>query len=116
MLSIGGGWITRPVADPSENVKHYYNILVAVAFFFVAQLLTCAWDQSLWAIGLEFPGQIFAMVSVWLTVWAAQVLFCEPGEGVDKFYHRSLRAPVSGNSLAHPVSVSRENAYIDICF
>lgn len=115
MVSIGGEWI-RPVADPSEKVKHYYNILVAVAFFFVAQLLTCAWDQSFWAIGLDFPGQIFAMVSVWLTVWAAQVLFCEAGEGVDKFYHRFLRAPVSGNSLAHPVSLSRKNAYIDICF
>lgn len=94
MVSIGDVW-SRPLADPSQNVKHYYNILVAVAFFFVAQLLICAWDQPFWATGLEFPGQIVAMVSVWLCVWASQVLFYEPGEGIDKLYHRFLRAPVS---------------------
>lgn len=97
MISIGDGWI-RPLAASSENVKHYYNILIAVAFFFVAQLLVCAWDQPFWATGLDFPGQIFAMVFVWLFVWATQVLFYEPGEGMDRFYHGFLRAPVSGNS------------------
>ncbi|KAG6364649.1 hypothetical protein INS49_006252 [Diaporthe citri] len=92
MVSIGDVW-SRPLAEPSQNLKHYYNILVAVAFFFVAQLLICVWDQSFWATGVEFPGQIVAMISVWLTVWAGQVLFSEAGEGVDGFYHRFLRAP-----------------------
>lgn len=94
MVSIGDVW-SRPLADPSQNVKHYYNILVAVAFFFVAQLLICAWDQPFWATRLEFPGQIVAMISVWLCVWASQVLFFQSGEGIDKLYHRFLRAPVS---------------------
>lgn len=94
MVSVMDGWI-RPLADPSENVKLYYNILVALVFFFVAQLLICAWDQPFWVAGLDFPGQIIAMVFVWLAVWAVQVIFCEPGEGIDKFYHKFLRTPVS---------------------
>ena len=105
MASIGHGWI-RPLGEPSENVKHYYNILVAVVFFFVAQLLTCAWDQPFWATGLEFPGQIVAMIFVWLVIWAAQLLFFQPGQGLEKFYHRHLKAPVSGSCLPHISSLS----------
>lgn len=98
MISIKDGWI-RAVANTSENVKHYYNIFIAVVFFFVAQLLICAWDQPFWSAGLEFPGQIVAMVFVWLTIWAVQLLLYEPGQGFDKFYHRFLRAPVSSRLL-----------------
>lgn len=105
MVSIEDIWI-RPLAAPSQNVKHFYNILVAVTFFFVAQLLICAWDQFR-STGLDFPGQIIAMMFVWLTVWASQVLFSEPGQGIDKFYHRFLRAPVSENCFCYPVSSSR---------
>lgn len=98
MISIKDGWIMA-VADASENVKHYYNIFIAVVFFFLAQLLICAWDQPFWSAGVEFPGQVVAMVFVWLTIWALQLLLCEPGQGIDKFYHRFLRAPVSGSLL-----------------
>lgn len=115
MVSIRDIW-SRPLAEPSQNVKHYYNILIAVAFFFVAQLLICAWDQPFWAAGLEFPGQIVAMISVWLAVWAGQLLFSEAGEEIDRFYHRFLRAPVSGKIHANPVSVSKKDTYADICF
>ncbi|KAG8166071.1 hypothetical protein KVR01_004623 [Diaporthe batatas] len=92
MISIKGGWIGALV-DTSENVKHYYNIFIAVVFFFVAQLLICAWNQPFWSAGLEFPGQIVAMVFVWLTIWALQLLLYDPGQGLDKFYRRFLRAP-----------------------
>lgn len=112
MVAIWDVW-SRPLADPSQNLKHYYNILVAVAFFSVAQLLICAWDQPFWAIGLEFPGQIVAMIFVWLAVWASQVLFYEPGEGIDRFYRRFLRTPVSGFFLLI-LSLYLRRAYADI--
>lgn len=98
MISIRDSWI-RALADPSENVKHYYNILIVIVFFFVAQLLIYAWDQPFWSAGVEFPGQIVAMLFVWLTIWAVQLLFCVPGQGVDKFYHKFLRVPVSVSLL-----------------
>ncbi|KAI3400631.1 hypothetical protein diail_2343 [Diaporthe ilicicola] len=82
-------WLT----GPSENVKHYYTIIIAISLFCVAQLLTSAWEQPFWARGIDFPGQIVAMVFVWLVMWAAQILFCEPDGGLEKFYHRYIRAP-----------------------
>ncbi|KAL1877470.1 hypothetical protein Daus18300_002457 [Diaporthe australafricana] len=92
MVSVTKGWFVW-LTSPSENVKHYYTIIVAITFFFVAQLLTCAWDQPFWAKGIDFPGQIVAMVFVWLVMCAAQELFCEPGRGLEKFYHEYIRAP-----------------------
>lgn len=105
MISIRDGWF-KALAHPSEALKHYYNIAIAVVFFFVAQLLICASHQPFWSCGLEIPGQIVAMVFLWITVWVVQKVFFEPGQGVDKFYHRFLRAPVSGNSSAQIVPVS----------
>lgn len=81
--------------QPSETARHYYHILLAIVMFFAGQLLTCAWDQPFWAYGLDFPGQIVAMVFVWLAMWAAQAVFFKQGEGLDRFYHQHLRAPVS---------------------
>lgn len=78
---------------PSETAKHYYNVLLAIVLFFIAQFLTCAWDQPFWITGLDFPGQIAAMIFVWIAMWAGQILFCRPGEGLDLFYHRYLKAP-----------------------
>lgn len=83
---------------PSDTVRHYYNVLLAIVFFFIAQLLTCAWDQPFWAYGLDFPGQIVAMVFVWLAMWTIQGLFFDSGEGLEKLYHQYLRAPVSFDS------------------
>lgn len=94
MVSVTKGWFVW-LTNASDNVKHYYTIIVAITFFFVAQLLTCAWDQPFWAREIDFPGQIVAMVFVWLVMWAAQALFCEPGKGLEKFYHVYMRAPVS---------------------
>lgn len=79
----------------SDTARHYYNVLLAIVVFFIAQFLTCAWDQPFWIAGLDFPGQIAAMVFVWIVMWASQVLFYRPGEGLEWFYHRYLRAPVS---------------------
>lgn len=84
---------------PSEISRHYYNVLLAIILFFVAQFLICAWAQPFWAAGLDFPGQIVAMLFVWLVMWAIQILFCRPGEGLEWFYYRYLRAPVSSNLL-----------------
>lgn len=80
---------------PSETARHYYNVFLAIVVFFIAQLLTCVWDLPFWAAGLHFPGQIVAMIFVWIVMWACQVLFFKPGEGLESFYHRYLRAPVS---------------------
>ncbi|KAJ0109641.1 hypothetical protein J7T55_014203 [Diaporthe amygdali] len=92
MVSINQGRISF-LTDPSENVKHFYNILVAIIFFFIAQLITSVWNQPFWATGLDFPGQIVAMVFVWLVMCAAQVLLCQPGEGLERLYHRYIKAP-----------------------
>lgn len=81
--------------DPSPTTRHYGHVFLAILFFFIAQLLTCAWDQPFWTYGINFPGQIVAMVFVWLFLWAVQLAFFRPGEGLERFYHRYLRAPVS---------------------
>ncbi|KUI55557.1 hypothetical protein VP1G_02918 [Cytospora mali] len=86
-------WFWNSWSDPSETTRHYYNVLLAIGFFFIAQFLTCAWDQPFWATGLNFPGQIAAMLFVWLVMWASQIAFCKPGEGLEWFYRRYLRAP-----------------------
>lgn len=81
--------------NPSNTTRHYVHVFVAVLFFFVAQLLTCAWDQPLWKYDIDFPGQIIAMVFVWLFMWAVQLAFYRPGEGLEIVYYRYLKAPVS---------------------
>lgn len=81
--------------QPSETVRHYYHIFLAIILFSLAQLLTCAWDQPFWMYDVDFPGQIAAMVFVWLAMWAIQVIFFRSGEGLEGLYHRHLRAPVS---------------------
>lgn len=78
-----------------DTARHYSHVFLATVFFFVAQLLTCAWDQPFWKYGLNFPGQIVAMVFVWLFMWAVQLAFFRPGEGLERIYHRYLKAPVS---------------------
>lgn len=90
-----GSW-----GQPSETSTHYCNVLLAIVGFFIAQLLTCAWDLPFWAAGLDFPGQIVAMISVWVIMWACQILFFKPGGGLEWFYHRYLRAPVSLEHLS----------------
>lgn len=89
---------------PSEAAKGRYNVLLSIILFFIAQILTCAWDQPFWAADLNFPGQIAAMLFVWLIMWVIQVLFFRPGEGLEWFYRRYIRAPVSSKSLGsqHP--------------
>lgn len=79
----------------SRTVRHYSNVLLAIIVFFIAQLLTCVWELPFWAAGLDFPGQIAAMMFVWIVMWASQVLFFKPDGGLEWFYHRYLRAPVS---------------------
>jgi hypothetical protein len=96
MIPTRDGWV-RALANPSENLKHYYNVLIAVVFFVVAQLLICAWDQPFWSGEVDFPGQIIAMVFVWLTLCGVQLLLYESGQGLDKFYHTYLRSPVSSS-------------------
>ena len=83
----------------SEAVRNHYNTLLAIVLFFIAQILTCAWDQPFWAAGLDFPGQVIAMLFIWLVMWASQVLFCRAGEGIERFYYQYLRGPVSLTSL-----------------
>lgn len=80
--------------------QHYRHVFLAIIMFFLAQLLTCAWDQPFWAHKIDFPGQIVAMVFVWLSMWTVQRVFFKPGEGLERFYHRYLRAPVSFQSPA----------------
>lgn len=80
---------------PSSTVQHYGDVFLAIILFFIAQLLTCAWDQPFWTYEINFPGQIVAMVFVWLFLWAVQLAFFQPGEGMDRLYYRHLRAPVS---------------------
>lgn len=58
-------------------------------------MLTCLWDQPFWAYDIDFPGQIVAMVFVWLAMWIIQVALFKPEEGLEKLYYRHLRAPVS---------------------
>ncbi|KAJ4420966.1 hypothetical protein N0V82_004008 [Gnomoniopsis sp. IMI 355080] len=77
----------------SNTARHYGHVFVAILFFFVAQLLTCAWDQPFWKYGIDFPGQIIAMVFVWLFMWAVQLAFYRPGEGLERVYYRYLKAP-----------------------
>lgn len=115
MISIKDGWF-KALAYPSETVKHYYNIAITFVFFFVAQLLICAWDQPFWSSGLEIPGQIVAMVFLWIIVWVVQKVFFEPGQGVDKFYHTFLRAPVSDYFLCSNRPYFLKDKYTDICF
>lgn len=90
--------------NPSPTARHYGHVSVAIMFFFAAQLLTCAWDQPFWSYNIDFPGQIVAMVFVWLFLWAVQLAFFRPGEGLERFYHRSLRAPVSYRSTHRGVN------------
>ncbi|ROW17816.1 hypothetical protein VPNG_00816 [Cytospora leucostoma] len=80
-------------SHPSEITRHCYNVLFAIGLFFSAQLLTCAWDQLFWAAGIDFPGQIAAMLFVWLIMCAGQVLFFREGQGLKRLYHQYLRAP-----------------------
>lgn len=75
--------------------RHYGHVFLAIILFFVSQLLKCAWDQPFWKYNIDFPGQIMAMVFVWLFLWAVQLAFFRSGEGLERFYHRYLRAPVS---------------------
>lgn len=89
-LRIGNPW-----RHLSDTARHYYHVVLAILFFLMAQLLTCAWNQPFWAYGLDFPGQIVAMLFVWLAMWTIQGVFFNPGEGVDRLYHQYLRAPVS---------------------
>lgn len=84
---------------PSEMARHYSHVLVAIVLFVVAQLLTCAWDEPFWKCGIDFPGEIVAMVFVWLFMWAIQLAFCHPGAGLERLYYRYLKAPVSLNIL-----------------
>lgn len=112
MVSINKGRISF-LTDPSEKVKHFYNILVAFIFFFIAQLITSVWNQPFWATGLDFPGQIVAMVFVWLVMCAVQVLLCQPGEGLERLYHRYIKAPVSGQ---YPARHLTKGTYTDIRF
>ncbi|ROV98376.1 hypothetical protein VMCG_07172 [Cytospora schulzeri] len=79
--------------QPSETTRHYYNVLLAIVIFFIAQLLTCAWDYPFWITGLDFPGQVAAMIFVCIVMWASQALFWRPGKGLEWVYHRYLRAP-----------------------
>ncbi|KAJ4391031.1 hypothetical protein N0V93_004644 [Gnomoniopsis smithogilvyi] len=78
---------------PSDTAQHYGHVLVAIVLFLVAQLLTCAWDQPFWKYGIDFPGQIVAMVFVWLFMWAIQLAFFHPGEGLERIYYLYLKAP-----------------------
>lgn len=82
-------------AQPSETARHYYHVLLATVMFFLAQIIICAWDQPFWAYGLDFPGQIVAMVFVWLAMWAGQAALFKPSQGLERFYSQHLRAPVS---------------------
>lgn len=84
--------------QPSDIARHYYYVIVAVLFFLAAQLLTCAWNQPFRAYNLDFPGQILAMMFVWVMMWTVQVVFFKPGEGLELFYHRHLKPPVSVQS------------------
>lgn len=84
-------------SHPTETTRHYYNILFAIGLFFSAQLLTCAWDQPFWAAGIDFPGQIAAMLFVGLIMCAGQVFFRE-GKGLERLYHCYLKAPVSSRN------------------
>lgn len=90
------GWSPKKLwENPSPTIRHYSHVLLAIVFFLVAQLLKCAWDQPFWTYNIEFPGQILAMVFVWLFLWAVQLAFFRPGEGLESIYYRYLRAPVS---------------------
>lgn len=83
----------------SDTAGHYGHVFVAIVFFVVAQLLTCAWDEPFWRYGIDFPGEIVAMVFVWLSMWAVQLAFFHPGEGLERLYYRYLKAPVSFDIL-----------------
>lgn len=63
--------------------------------FALAQIFTCAWSMSFWIYDVDFPGQIVSMVFVWLAVWTTQVVFFQPGKGLESFYTNHLRTPVS---------------------
>lgn len=88
-------WKEHRRSWPSGTAQTYRHVVVAIVFFFLAQLLTCAWDQPFWAHNIDFPGQIVAMVFVWLAMWTVQGVFFKPGEGLERFYHWYLKAPVS---------------------
>ncbi|CAN8097331.1 unnamed protein product [Discula destructiva] len=78
--------------NPSPTAQHYGHVLLAILVFFIAQLLTCAWDQPFWDHRIDFPGQIVAMIFVWLFLWAVQLTLFRPGEGLERLHHRYLRA------------------------
>lgn len=84
---------------PSERARHYGHVSVAIVFFVIAQLLTCAWNEPFWRYGIDFPGEIVAMAFVWLFMWAVQLAFFRPGEGLEGLYYRYLKAPVSFDIL-----------------
>lgn len=84
--------------QPSETARHYYHVLLATIMFFLAQIITFAWNQPFWSYGLNFPGQIVAMVFVWLAMWAIQAILFKPGEGLEKVYNDHVRAPVSSSA------------------
>lgn len=96
-----------------DTARHYGHVLMAIVFFFLAQLLTCAWDQPFWEYDIDFPGQIVAMVFVWLFLWAAQLAFFGPGKGLEWVYHRHLKAPVSLDVLVM-LTLTLEN-YLGKC-
>lgn len=101
---------------PSKIVQHYYHVLLAIVMFFLAQILTCAWDQPFWVYGLDFPGQIVAMVFLWLVLWAIQLALFKPDDGLDKFYHQYLRAPVSCAILQEHRESLTNGKYANTCF
>lgn len=87
----------------SGKARHYGHVSVAIVFFVIAQLLTCALNEPFWKYGIDFPGEIVAMVFVWLFMWAVQLAFFHPGEGLERVYYRYLKAPVSFDILDMPL-------------
>lgn len=79
----------------SEAIRHNRNVILAFLLFILAQLLSCAFDQPFWRNGLDFPGQIVAMVAIWVFMWAIQDVCFKPGKGLEGFYYSHLKAPVS---------------------
>ncbi|KAF3769451.1 hypothetical protein M406DRAFT_244760 [Cryphonectria parasitica EP155] len=49
--------------------------------------------MALWTVKQDFPGQVVAMIFVWLLMWTVQVVFFRPGEGLESFYHCHLKPP-----------------------
>lgn len=91
-----GCWDLQRCSGPvPARARYFYRALLTFVFFFLSQLLICLFELPFWACDSNFPGQIVAMVSVWLFLWVLQAASSRLGKGLERIYHEYLKPSVS---------------------